>query len=283
MEVEINRNRLVVEDLGPRDAPAIIAHHGGPGIGDHRDTELEFGSFADTFRVIVFDARGSGQSEGKPPLTHEQWAADVEGLRAHFELDRFVMAGGSYGGFIAMEYALRYPDRLFALILRDTAADFEHHERSIQIALESPRVDVSRDVLDRLMRGQTRSEEDFRACFAAILPLYDHSRDPSRETARMERTFRYETHNYAFSHNLPVYDLKSRLPGLDVPTLVLCGRSDWITPVSESEKIHHLIPDSELVIFEESGHSPYLEEPEKYQSTIRKFLEKTVGMSVSRN
>ncbi len=272
MDLEINGNRLVVEDLGPKDAPAMIAHHGAPGIGDHTDAEAEFGPYSDTFRVIVFDARGSGASEGSPPLTHEQWAADVDGLREHFGIDRFVMAGGSYGGFIAMEYALRHPDRLLALVLRDTAADNEHHDKAIQNALTSPRVNVSPEMLVRVMEGRCHSDEDFEECFQALVPLYDHSRDPARETARMERTFRHETHNFAFGHNVPNYNLKPLLPQLIVPTLVLCGRHDWVTPVSESEKIHALIPGSKLVVFEDSGHSPYLEEPDRLRATVRDFL-----------
>jgi pimeloyl-ACP methyl ester carboxylesterase len=84
MDLEINGNRLVVKELGPKDAPAMIAHHGAPGIGDHRDSEAEFGPYSDAFRVIVFDARGSGGSEGNPPLTHEQWEADVDAL-AHMK------------------------------------------------------------------------------------------------------------------------------------------------------------------------------------------------------
>jgi proline iminopeptidase len=107
MFITINDNALFVEDLGPRDGRPILIHHGGPGVGDHRSAKAAFEPLTDEYRVIVFDARGSGRSEGREPYTHEQWAADVECLRRHFGLNSFVMAGGSYGGFIAMEVAVR--------------------------------------------------------------------------------------------------------------------------------------------------------------------------------
>ena len=65
--------------------------------------------------VVVFDARGCGQSEGRPPFSHAQWAADIDGLRQWLGADQVVVAGGSYGGFVAMEYAIAYPERTRAL------------------------------------------------------------------------------------------------------------------------------------------------------------------------
>ncbi|MEO7235206.1 MAG: alpha/beta hydrolase, partial [Lapillicoccus sp.] len=100
MFVTINGNRLNVEVRGPEDGTLLIAHHGATGLGTLTEPKNTFGPLSDTFRVVVFDARGSGQSEGNGPFTHEQWAADVEGLREWVGAERFIMAGGSYGGFI---------------------------------------------------------------------------------------------------------------------------------------------------------------------------------------
>jgi pimeloyl-ACP methyl ester carboxylesterase len=77
--VEINGNRLNVEVLGDApDKPTMIAHHGAPGLGSMAEPRRTFAPFADDYRVVVFDARGSGVSEGNGPFTHEQWAADVD-------------------------------------------------------------------------------------------------------------------------------------------------------------------------------------------------------------
>jgi proline iminopeptidase len=85
-------------------------------------------------------------------------------------------------------------------------------------------------------------------------------------------TFRAETHNAAFSTAVPAYDLRDRLHEIRVPTLIVVGRHDWITPVEASEEMAAGIPGAELVIFEHSGHSPQLEESERFLAVVRDFL-----------
>jgi proline iminopeptidase len=278
MFVEINGNKLAVEVLGPEDAPVLIAHHGAPGLGSRAEPRASFGALADTFRVVVFDARGSGESEGNPPFTHEQWAADVEGLRQWIGAERIVMAGGSYGGFISMEYAIHYPDRVSALVLRDTSADHENEKAARENALSSTRVDIDVEKLDRINSGTVRDNDDLRDCWREILPLYDHHYDPAKVAERAATTpYRYETHNFAFAHNQPQYDIKAQLPGITCPTLVTVGRDDWITPVASSETIASLIPNAKLVVFEKSGHSPQIEERELWLQVVREFLDEALS------
>jgi proline iminopeptidase len=278
MFVEINGNKLAVEVLGPEDGPVLIAHHGAPGLGSRAEPRASFGALADTFRVVVFDARGSGESEGNPPFTHEQWAADVEGLRQWIGAERVVMAGGSYGGFIAMEYAIRYPDRVSALVLRDTSADHENEKAARENALSSTRVSIDVEKLDRINSGTVRDNDDLRDCWREILPLYDHHYDPAKVEERVATTpYRYETHNFAFAVNQPQYDIKAQLPGITCPTLVTVGRDDWITPVASSETIASLIPNAELVVFEKSGHSPQIEERELWLQVVREFLREALS------
>src|ERR1039458_8508747 len=102
MRVIINDNELNVEVLGPEGAPVLIAHHGGGGIGSLAEPKQTFGPLADELRVVGFDAPGCGLSEGRPPFSHAQWAADVDGLREWLGAEEIFVAGGSYGGFIAM-------------------------------------------------------------------------------------------------------------------------------------------------------------------------------------
>jgi proline iminopeptidase len=271
--VTINGNELAVEVFGDEGAPVLIAHHGAPGLGSRAEPRATFAPFADTFQVVVFDARGSGESEGNPPFTHEQWVADVEGLREWIGAERIVMAGGSYGGFIAMEYAIRHPQRVSALVLRDTSPDHDNEEAARRNALSSARVTVDREKLDRINSGQVRDDDDLRDCWREILPLYDHVYDPAKVEEKVAATpYRYATHNFAFSVNQPNYDIKASLPTINCPTLVTVGRDDWITPVESSEKIVSLITDSRLVIFEKSGHSPQIEEAGRWRQVVRDFL-----------
>lgn len=280
MFVDINDNRLNVEVMGPDDAPLIIVHHGAPGLGSMAEPRASFGPLADTYRVLVFDARGSGQSEGSGALTHEQWAADVEALREWAGAERFIMAGGSYGGFISLEYAIRHPGRLLAMVLRDTSPDNSNEDLARANALSSARVKLDMAKFERIMDGTVHDNDDLRECWAEILPLYDHVYDPEAVARKVEATpYRYKAHNYAFTHNMPKYDLTGQLGAVTCPTLVTVGRGDWITPVACSERIVELIPNAQLEVFEESGHSPQLEEAAKFQAVVRAFLKQSVAQA----
>lgn len=273
MRVTINDNELEVEVLGEEDAPVLIAHHGGGGIGSLEEPRATFGPLADTFRVVVFDARGCGRSEGRPPFSHAQWAADVDGLREWIGVDQVVIAGGSYGGFIAMEYALAYPEHTRAMILRDTSADRSNLERAYENARNQTRVEINWDNFDRYWQGRITDDQDLKDRWAEIIPLYDFEYDPVKAAARVEAgIYRHEAHNWCFLYNMPNYDLRAQLPSVRCPTLVTVGRTDWVTPVSSAETIASLIPDARLVVFEKSGHSPQIEEFELFQQVMRDFL-----------
>jgi proline iminopeptidase len=278
MFVNINGNDLNVEVLGPDDAPVLIAHHGGGGIGSLAEPKATFGPLADIMRVVVFDARGCGLSEGKPPFSHAQWAADVDGLRQWLGADEVAVAGGSYGGFIAMEYAIAYPGRVRAMILRDTSADRSNLDRAYENARSQTRIEINWDNFDRYWSGRIRDDEDLKARWAEIIPLYDFEYDPVRSAERVEAgIYRHQAHNWCFEHNMPGYDLRPQLPGVRCPTLVTVGRADWVTPVSSAETIASLIPDSRLVVFEKSGHSPQFEESARFQEVLRGFVHEVYG------
>ncbi len=277
MRVTINDNELHVEILGADDAPVIIAHHGGGGIGDLAEPKATFGPLADQDRVVVFDARGCGRSEGRPPFSHAHWAADVDGLREWLGVDQIIVAGGSYGGFIAMEYAVAYPERTRAMILRDTSPDNSNLERAYENARAQTRIAINWENFDRYWQGRITDDEDLKQRWAEIIPLYDFEYDPVAAAARVEAgIYRHEAHNWCFLHNMPAYDLRPQLPSVTCPTLVTVGRTDWVTPVSSAETIANLIPNSRLVIFEKSGHSPQIEEFDLFQRVMRDFLA-TVG------
>lgn len=273
MFVTINGARLRVDIQG--SGPTIIAHHGAPGLGTHATPKRAFAPLAGEYRIVTFDARGSGESDALPPYTHAQWVADVEALRVHLGVETIVMKGGSYGGYVALEYTLAHPDRVSHLILRDTSASrrFEGLAKANALARAAEFPEISEELLDMLFEGRVPNDATFREAYASIAPLYDANASRDKVAARIaSATFRAETHNQAFSGNLPSYDLTARLHEIKVPTLIVVGRHDWITPVASSEEIAAGIPNSELVIFEHSGHSPQLEENPKFIATVRDFL-----------
>jgi proline iminopeptidase len=273
VRVTINDNELNVEVLGDKDAPVLIAHHGGGGIGSLEEPKATFGPLANTYRVVVFDARGCGRSEGKPPFSHAQWAADLDGLREWLEVDQIIVTGGSYGGFIALEYAIAYPEHTRAMILRDTSADKSNLDRAYENARNQDRIEINWDNFNRYWHGEIYDDEDLKQRWKDIIPLYDFEYDEQKSNADVEkRIYRHEAHNWCFLYNMPNYDLRPLLPNITAPTLVTVGRTDWVTPVSSAETIASLIPNAKLVVFEKSGHSPQYEEFELFQSVMRDFL-----------
>jgi proline iminopeptidase len=278
MVVPINGANLFVDIQG--QGPPIIAHHGGPGMGSHTNDKTAFGPLRDLYQIVSFDARGSGRSSQIPPYTHAQWVADLEALRAYFGFETFVMTGGSYGGYIALEYTLAHPERVSHLILRDTAASskYEGQAKATALARAKEFPGINQSDLNRIFSGQMQSDEDFKNVFSTIAPLYDANYDAGR-TAKWVETimFHAATHNEAFSKNMPSFDITARLSEITVPTLVIVGRHDWITPLAASEELAAGIPNAKLVIFENSGHSPQQEEHERFVEIIRGFLANEPG------
>lgn len=271
--VTINGARLVLETLGRPDAPAVIVHHGAPGLGSRAEPIRSFGPFADDYRIVTFDARGSGASSDDPPYSHEQWVADIEAIRRYLGLGKVVMAGGSYGGFLAMEYTLAYPENVWALVLRDTAANTAYDYLAVERARSTDRVEIDPWAIERIGTGNFADNAEFERYWRAILPLYDHHYDAAAVEAKAAATsYHYATHNWAFGTNMPAYDVTGRLHEISCPVLVTVGRHDWRTPVPASELIARNVQRGELVVFEHSGHSPQLEEPERFQAVVRDFL-----------
>ncbi|KAI8317672.1 Proline iminopeptidase [Colletotrichum sp. SAR11_240] len=278
-----------VKLLGGTDKtkPLLIALHGAPGLSDHREPESSFGFLASNFRVLVYDARGSGESDLKPPYTDARWVADVDELRKWAGAEKVILAGGSYGGFVALQYAIAHPDRLLALVLRDTWANgLRGSINFLKNILTSDRIQPDGDRQVRLVSGGVRSNEDFANAFAEIVGIYT-PKDESTDLKSASSTFEgnavaethhlhYETHNFAFSHNIPRFDVRSKLKDITAPTLVATGRLDVVVPVGYGEEISQEIPQSELVIFEKSGHNPPTDEPELFQKTVTGFLAKWI-------
>jgi proline iminopeptidase len=176
-----------------------------------------------------------------------------------------------------LEYAVAYPEHVSAIVLRDTSPDGDNLKLAFENARNQDRVEINWDNFNRYWTGQIHDDEDLKARWAEIIPLYDYEYDPVRSAERVEAgIYRHEAHNWCFQHNWGSYDLKPQLPAVTAPTLVTVGRLDWVTPVSSAETIASLMPNAKLVVFEKSGHSPQFEERELFLSTVRDFLDSAV-------
>lgn len=287
MYADINGADLYYEVHGPDDAPAIVSLHGGPGISDHQKGKEAFEALTDNYRLVVYDHRGCGQSSLTEPYTNAQYAKDCEGLIQHLGLEQVVLIGGSYGGFITQEYAIRFGDgdHFKGFVLRDTAASHAYERNAWENAEESwdamkaesfDLPDITWEEFESVMDGNVASDEEFERIWLGMLPLYAPSLDQfdveAAKEATDERDFHHETHNEMFTNAYPNMDYTDDLPDVNVPGLVTVGRHDWITPPEASVEIADLIPDSRLVIYESSGHSPNFDQAEQYLARVREFF-----------
>lgn len=274
MYVELNgvKTYYEVEGQGHR---AVMTLHGGPGIGDGNDNKGMFKPLHDEFLIVYFDQRGNGRSDDADPstYTHEQIVEDTEALRVHLGLESFALSGGSYGGMLAMEYALRYPERVDRMVLRGTAASNALQQYAFENALKADLEGVNEEMLHNLFYGHMTSDDDLKEHFARIYPLYSRKYTPEKAAKLFQRKkFRYRTHNAFFRHAFPAYDIRDRLKDIRTPTLILAGRHDWITPLEFARELADGIPGARLEVFEDAGHSINSDMPEKFQDVVRRFL-----------
>lgn len=273
MYANLNGCNIYYEVHGNEEGETIFFIHGGPGMSDCRGDIAAFSALGDEYRLVFLDNRGSGRSESKPPYTHNQWIDDIDALRALLGVDKIHMLGGSYGGFLTLEYALKFPQHLQSISLRDTAANDKFNYISTERALASNLPGINEEMLSRLFGGQVKSNEEFKEMIKAILPLYTVKQDAAQDESKLEGIyFHYETHNYAFSVNKKAYNISDRLHEIKTPTLITVGIHDWVTPVECSEELAAKIPNNDLVKFENSGHSPHIEENEEYVKLVRNHL-----------
>lgn len=201
-----------------------------------------------------------------------QWAGE----------ETFILAGGSYGGFVSLGYVLAHPTRVRALILRDTwASGFRGTLRVVQNIARSTEIKTDPEQLLRLWSGEVLDNHDFETGVNSILPIYTAKKGaPAAAPAPAEEGFEkakpkyhYATHNAAFSYSVPRFDVRRRLQEIKAPTLIVIGRQDPIAPLANSEELHQGIKGSVLSIFDSSGHSPPSEEPEEFRKRVWGFLD----------
>jgi len=253
--------------------PVLFAIHGGPG-SDHSDFKPWLSPLAEHLQIVYLDQRCNGQSERVDPATcsMEQLADDIEALRLYLGLGRIHLLGHSFGGMVAQVFATRYPESLDKLLLVNTAPSKEFYPAALEFAR---RVATPEQLatIPELFEGRVQDEESLVRWWDINYSLYFYRRDERLMFETGNRPIGcLEIANYTFKHFMPNYDVRPQLPSVHTPTLIVAARHDWITPVSQAEEMHRLLPNSRLAVFEESGHMPFIEEQEAFIARVLEFL-----------
>jgi proline-specific peptidase len=269
--------------VGDPDKPGmlpLLCLHGGPGACWDYLEPLEAVA-ATGRRVIFYDQLGCGNSDDPhdPSMyTLDLYVEEVEAVRCALGLERIHILGQSWGGMLAMEYALTQPAGLASLILADTAASLP------QWAAETKRLvaELSPEVQQTLRQHQeagTTDSPEYKAAYRVFSLRHICRLDPRPEcvtrTADKPGDDVYHTmwgaSEVHVTGTLKDWDITSRLGEIRLPTLVLGGRYDEATPVL-TETVHRGIAGSEWSIFENSAHLPHVEETELYLQVLGRFL-----------
>lgn len=255
--------------------PTLLVMHGGLGL-DHTYLRPWLDPLADDLRVVYYDHRGNGRSERPESLEgvgHGTWTADADALREHLGEDGILLLGHSYGAFLALEYAVRYAERLRGLILVSATPALDYVPEALERA-RARATEAEMETLTELLSGPVSDDATLREKWLRVLPVYFHEYE-ERYGEEMDRDARYSARafNHAFGRCLPGYDMEPRLGEIRVPTLVLSGHHDWLTPPDlGARRLLDSVPDVHGVVFEKSGHFPFAEEPEAFVATIRAWV-----------
>jgi proline iminopeptidase len=275
----IDGRRLYYECLG--DGSPLIFLHGGLGL-DHTYFRPWLDPLADVRKLVFFDLEGNGRSDRPASFEsfdHARWIQGVDAVRAALgSSQKFALFGHSYGAFLALEYATRHPENLSALILCSGAPRADYPEVIMGNAQRKASSPAHFAEVQRALSAPAVDDEAMRVGWETILPIYFHAYDA--ETARRAcANIQYSAGalNQSMGVCLPRYDVTDKLAKIDVPTLILTGQDDWITPpVQGGHRLRDGIPGSELVLFERSGHFPFIEENERFVTIVRAWLARNV-------
>jgi pimeloyl-ACP methyl ester carboxylesterase len=237
------------------------------------------------FRLVFVDTRGSGRSSrpvDASKMGSSDMADDLEALRNYLGLPTIRIIGHSNSGAIVLYYAERYPDRASKVVLVSSQViglDWIKDTRAIlKQRGDDPRyseaVREATDYLDGKI-NPGKSDEELTAFFGRILPLYLERPEINLPQARQDlagaiSSYAFRTQNAADA--VDHIDQVSPLGRVKANVLIIAGRHDWICPIALAERLHADIVNSRFVVFEQSGHLPWMEERDKFRRELMQFL-----------
>jgi proline iminopeptidase len=265
---------LFVEVIGHGDP--LVLMHGGPGL-DHVSLTA-FRDLADRHTVVFYDHRCNGRSIGTAvtSMTWENLTADADALREGLGFERWAVLGHSFGGHVALEYVLRYQERVSQLVLLDTAGAARWSQENGPEVLAGRGYSPKTVAVARRFYSGRVAPKDFVRSSIRLAPAYD-SRFSVLRLARemLEGGWRMRTRPEALvfgGQMMRGWSVMDRLGEIRVPTLVLAGHDDFLFPPESQALLAAGIPNASLRIVERAGHNPQSERPAETLAAVADFL-----------
>lgn len=273
-------HRLYVEQCGSEDGLPALFLHGGPGAGCEAFHRRFFDP--ERYRVVLFDQRGAGRSQPHAELRHNTtWdlVADIERIRMHLGIARWLVFGGSWGSTLALAYAESHPERVAALVLRGVFLCRPHEIRWFYQSGASrvfpdywedfvaPIVPDDRvDLLSAYHRALTGNDPGRQQAAAKAWSVWEGRTATLRPNAELASHFadprlalalaRIECHYFVHDAFLEPNQLLRDAPRLaDIPGAIVHGRYDLICPLENAWELHRAWPGSSLTVVPDAGHA----------------------------
>lgn len=269
--VDVQGPQLVPDGPRLRERPTVLLLHGGPGF-DHSAFKPAFDRLADLAQIVYYDHRGHGRSDPRPPAewTLDTFADDVVRLCDALGIERPIVIGQSFGGFVAQRYLARHPGHPAKVVLSSTSP---HMALARKLAMfEKLGGPEARRIAEAFWTapGAATWAEYNRVC----KPLYN-TRPPADPQAA-ERTLANEAILFASAGGEQrTMDLLPGLARVQCPVLVMAGAEDPVCPLADAQDIFAALPAAhrELAVFEGAGHGAWRDAPDAAFARLRAFVD----------
>jgi len=276
-----NFNLVCYDSANLENKYTIFLLNGGPGLPCNylRDPHIKL--IKKGFRIFTYDQLGCGKSS--KPTNSTLWninryVEEVEYVRKEFNLGKIILLGHSWGGWLGIEYAIKYQNNIEKLILENTCGDMPH----MISELERLRGNLGSETLKMMMKHEaegTLDHEEYQAAITILnyrhvcrLDVWPQSIYDSLDEWNMDVYGTMQGPNeFLYTGNLKNWNRIDEMSKITTPTLITVGMHDELTPAC-SMKMHDALPNSNLKVFKNSSHMPFYEEPENYFMELEKFL-----------
>ena len=254
------------------EGPTCLVLHGWLG-SDHTYLRPALDRLGEHLRLVFYDHRAHGSSGGEAAgmLSVEQLADDAAALAAHLTEGPALLLGHHQGASIAQEAAIRQPERVAGLVLVAATPGELGKEESLADSLDAPPVPPEVEVLQRVPPG---TDEEWAATLQALAKFfYCRVGTAERETPFARAQFRAESAAQAMMA-LGWWSCVDRLAEVTAPALVVAGGHDVFNPPFQAHRVVRHLAGAELVVLDEAGHLPWVEEGGPFAAAVRTLLER---------
>ena len=254
-------NDLSVYISGNNESKTILFVHGFP--FDHTMWQIQIDEFSKDYNCVLYDIRGLGESPaGDGQFTMESFVDDLETILDELKLNRPILCGLSMGGYISLRAVERIQEKFSAAILCDTRSESDNNEGKLKRAAGIKRINKE---------GLALFAKDFITnCFG------DDFKQNRKEAFQkiIEKSSRFNPTGVKGSllAMLSRSDTTASLGKINIPTLLICGEEDALTPPSIMKDMFHKINNAEFVEIPKAGHMTPIENPLLVNKSIRDFL-----------